>query len=101
MLGIPYSYHCIVLQCTLYNIYCISIYIVHYIVSSRVITCYRYKELVVRPSVKMELIAERETLLAQLLTYMKSLKEEFTKRTSGMFSVLHLFLYLYVRYHKT
>ena len=36
-----------------------------------------------RPAVRDELVAERETLLAQLLTYVRSLKDEFSKRTSG------------------
>ena len=43
----------------------------------------RYRELVMRPAVRDELVAERETLLAQLLTYVRSLKDEFSKRTSG------------------
>lgn len=37
-----------------------------------------------RPAVRDELVAERETLLAQLLTYVRSLKDEFSKRTSGI-----------------
>ena len=43
-----------------------------------------------RPAVRDELVAERETLLAQLLTYVRSLKDEFSKRTSGILRLFKL-----------
>ncbi|CAL1541204.1 unnamed protein product [Lymnaea stagnalis] len=41
----------------------------------------RYKELVKRPTITKELIAERETLLGQLITYIRQVSEEFNSRT--------------------
>ncbi|RDD40688.1 Cytoplasmic dynein 2 heavy chain 1 [Trichoplax sp. H2] len=38
----------------------------------------RYRELIKRSNIRKSLVTERETLLGQLVAYMKSLKEEFT-----------------------
>ncbi|XP_012944204.1 cytoplasmic dynein 2 heavy chain 1 [Aplysia californica] len=41
----------------------------------------RYKELVRRPIITKELVAERETLLGQLITYVRQVNEDFNSRT--------------------
>ncbi|XP_077984893.1 cytoplasmic dynein 2 heavy chain 1-like [Glandiceps talaboti] len=42
----------------------------------------RYKELVKRPNISKELVAERETLLGQLQVYIKTIRDDFVTRTS-------------------
>uniref|UniRef100_A0A2C9KFK1 Uncharacterized protein n=1 Tax=Biomphalaria glabrata TaxID=6526 RepID=A0A2C9KFK1_BIOGL len=41
----------------------------------------RYKELVRRPTITKELIAERETLLGQLITFVRQVNEDFNSCT--------------------
>eukprot|EP00050_Salpingoeca_kvevrii_P020215 m.95860 g.95860 ORF g.95860 m.95860 type:complete len:4292 (+) comp8765_c0_seq1:164-13039(+) len=43
----------------------------------------RYQELIRRPSIATALISERESLLSQLLVYIKALSEEFQERLGG------------------
>ncbi|XP_013392185.1 cytoplasmic dynein 2 heavy chain 1, partial [Lingula anatina] len=43
----------------------------------------RYKELIKRPSISKEMVAERETLLGQLTVFIKQIRDDFTQRTSG------------------
>ncbi|XP_066286377.1 cytoplasmic dynein 2 heavy chain 1-like isoform X1 [Branchiostoma lanceolatum] len=43
----------------------------------------RYRELVKRPSISQELVAEREMLLSQLQVYVKGMRDDFRDRSSG------------------
>uniref|UniRef100_H3AMW9 Uncharacterized protein n=1 Tax=Latimeria chalumnae TaxID=7897 RepID=H3AMW9_LATCH len=44
----------------------------------------KYKELVKRPSISKDLMSERETLLARLLDYVKSIRSDFESRCHGV-----------------